>query len=200
MKKTAILLGATGLTGSLLLNELIGDEGYEKIKLFSRKKIDNLPSKVVQIIGDIANLEKFKNDFTGDVVFCCIGTTAKKTPDKVLYKNIDYASFEDITSSEIQNDDRTYGIAWGDFNNDLLPDMFTAPCHPFNPGQSVKHLYLNNGDDSFTDINVAAGVNDSLASWGVIWRDYNNDALLDLVIANMRKNPRPGYNKLYRNT
>lgn len=90
MKKTAILIGATGLTGSLLLKELIEDNRYEKIKLFSRKKIENLPSKVVQIIGDILDLEKFKNDFTGDVVFCCIGTTSKKTPDKALYKHIDY--------------------------------------------------------------------------------------------------------------
>lgn len=28
--------------------------------------------------------------FTGDVVFCCIGTTKAKTPDKKTYKKIDY--------------------------------------------------------------------------------------------------------------
>lgn len=90
MKKTAIILGATGLTGSILLKKLLNDNRYEIIKLFSRKKIDGLPSKVKQFVGDILDLENFKQDFTADEVFCCIGTTAKKTPDKTLYKKIDF--------------------------------------------------------------------------------------------------------------
>ncbi|OIQ23836.1 NAD(P)H-binding protein [Lacinutrix sp. MedPE-SW] len=90
MKKTAIILGASGLTGGLLLDQLIDDERYESIKLFSRSKIEGLPSKVTQFIGDLLEIEQFKNNFTGDQVFCCIGTTKAKTPDKDLYKKIDY--------------------------------------------------------------------------------------------------------------
>ena len=90
MKKTAIVLGATGLTGGLLLQKLIEDERYEKIKLFSRSNIDDLPSKVSQFTGNLLELENFNKDFTADEVFCCIGTTAKKTPDKKVYKAIDY--------------------------------------------------------------------------------------------------------------
>lgn len=90
MKKTAIILGASGLTGGLLLEKLIVDDRYESIKLFSRSSIKGLPNKVKQYIGDLLELEQFKNDFTGDEVYCCIGTTAKKTPDKSLYRNIDY--------------------------------------------------------------------------------------------------------------
>ncbi|MBJ2174476.1 NAD(P)H-binding protein [Aureibaculum sp. A20] len=90
MKKTAILLGATGLTGNIILHKLLKDTRYEKIKLFSRTKIEGLPNKVTQFVGDLLNLEQFKEDFKGDEVYCCIGTTAKKTPDKELYKQIDY--------------------------------------------------------------------------------------------------------------
>jgi len=90
MKKTAIILGASGLTGGLLLDQLIDDERYKSIKLFSRSKIEDLPNKVTQYIGDLLEIEQFKNDFTGDHVFCCIGTTKAKTPDKDLYKKIDY--------------------------------------------------------------------------------------------------------------
>ncbi|MDP2524509.1 NAD(P)H-binding protein [Maribacter dokdonensis] len=90
MKKTAIILGASGLTGGLLLEKLIVDDRYESIKLFSRSSIKGLPNKVKQYIGDLLELEQFKNDFTGDEVYCCIGTTAKKTPDKSLYRDIDY--------------------------------------------------------------------------------------------------------------
>lgn len=90
MKKTAIILGASGLTGGLLLDQLINDERYESIKLFSRSKLEGLPNKVTQHIGDLLELEQFKSDFTGDQVFCCIGTTKAKTPNKDLYKKIDY--------------------------------------------------------------------------------------------------------------
>jgi len=90
VKKTAIILGATGLTGSILLEKLINDDRYERIKLFSRKKIEGLPKKVHQFIGDILELENFKEDFIANEVFCCIGTTAKKTPNKETYKRIDF--------------------------------------------------------------------------------------------------------------
>ena len=90
MGKAAIILGATGLTGSIILNKLLEDERYSTIKLFSRKSIENNNPKIVEYIGNLFELKKFKKDFTADEVFCCIGTTTKNTPDKVLYKKIDY--------------------------------------------------------------------------------------------------------------
>ncbi|APQ19032.1 NAD(P)H-binding protein [Maribacter hydrothermalis] len=90
MKKTAIILGATGLTGGLLLDKLIRDNRYQTIKLFSRSRIEGLPNKVQQYIGNLLELGQFKKEFTADEVYCCIGTTAKKTPNKKLYRAIDY--------------------------------------------------------------------------------------------------------------
>ncbi|REE83771.1 uncharacterized protein YbjT (DUF2867 family) [Lutibacter oceani] len=90
MGKTAIILGATGLTGNILLHKLIKDDKYKTIKLFSRKKIEGLPLKVQQFIGNMLDLGTFKEAFTGNEVFCCIGTTAKKTPNKETYKKIDF--------------------------------------------------------------------------------------------------------------
>ncbi len=90
MGKIAIILGASGLTGGLVLKKLLADDRYEIIKLFSRKSIGISNSKIIEFIGDILELENFKNDFTADEVFCCIGTTTKKTPSKELYKSIDF--------------------------------------------------------------------------------------------------------------
>lgn len=90
MKKTAIILGATGLTGEILLHKLIKDDRYDTIKLFSRSRIEGLPNKVIQFIGDLLALEDFKKDFTADEIYCCIGTTLKKTPNKSVYKQIDF--------------------------------------------------------------------------------------------------------------
>jgi uncharacterized protein YbjT (DUF2867 family) len=102
MKKTAIILGATGLTGSILLQKLIKDDRYESIKLFSRSKIEGLPKKVTQFLGDLLKIEQFKADFTADELYCCIGTTAKKTPNKALYKKIDYGI--PVTSAKLSKE------------------------------------------------------------------------------------------------
>ncbi|WP_179353890.1 NAD(P)H-binding protein [Winogradskyella vidalii] len=91
MKKTAIILGASGLTGFHILKSLIQDERYDTIKLFSRSKIEGITSlKVKQYIGNLLELEQFKADFIADEVYCSIGTTKAKTPDKSTYKAIDY--------------------------------------------------------------------------------------------------------------
>lgn len=90
MGKTAIILGATGLTGSVLLQKLIVDDRYTKIKLFSRSPTTITHHKIEEHLIDLFQLQDYANDFVADEVFCCIGTTQAKTPDKELYKNIDY--------------------------------------------------------------------------------------------------------------
>ncbi len=88
--KTAIILGATGLTGGLLLQLLLKDKRYRKIKLFSRSSSGIMNPKIEEYLGDVTSLDTFVNDFYADEVFCCIGTTKSKTPDKELYKRIDF--------------------------------------------------------------------------------------------------------------
>lgn len=90
MKKKAIILGATGLTGSHLLELLLNDSEYDKVNVFTRKKVGITHPKLEQHVVDLLQLSDYANEFTADVVFCCIGTTKAKTPDKTLYRAIDY--------------------------------------------------------------------------------------------------------------
>lgn len=90
MKKTAILLGATGLTGRHLLELLLNSDDYEKVKVFTRRAIEKTHPKLEEIICDVLKLEEQADQFTADEVFVCIGTTKAKTPDKQLYYAIDY--------------------------------------------------------------------------------------------------------------
>ncbi len=90
MSKTAIILGATGLTGSILLKMLIEDIRYHKIKLFSRKSCGITHPKIEEHLIDMLQLRDQAEKFTADEVFCCIGTTNAKTPNKELYHQIDY--------------------------------------------------------------------------------------------------------------
>ena len=88
--KTAILLGATGLTGGVLLHKLLDDNRYTTIKLFSRRSSGISHPKIQEYLIDMFRLEDIKNTFTADHIFCCIGTTSAKTADKELYRKIDY--------------------------------------------------------------------------------------------------------------
>jgi len=90
MSKTAIIIGATGLTGNLLLKTILEDDRYETIKLFSRNACNINHSKIEEHILDVFELEKHHDLFVADEVYCCIGTTKAKTPYEALYLKIDY--------------------------------------------------------------------------------------------------------------
>ncbi|MCH4552295.1 NAD(P)H-binding protein [Aestuariibaculum lutulentum] len=88
--KTAIILGATGLVGGLVLQLLLEDDRYKKVIVFSRRACGVKHAKLEEHFVDLFNLESSSNQFKADVVFCCVGTTKAKTPDKDIYTNIDY--------------------------------------------------------------------------------------------------------------
>jgi len=101
--KTAIILGATGLTGSILLELLLTDPRYKKIKLFSRSSVEFEHPKMEEFLGDLLNLSRFKKDFQGDEVFCCIGTTRSKTPEKGGYREIDHGIPVEAAALAVEN-------------------------------------------------------------------------------------------------
>lgn len=90
MSKTAIILGATGLTGDLLLKTLLEDDRYGHVTLFSRNTCGIKHPKLTEYIVDLFQLEHYKEKFRADEVFCCIGTTKAKTSNKKTYTKIDY--------------------------------------------------------------------------------------------------------------
>ena len=87
--KTALLFGASGLVGSHLLDQLIKDTNYSKIKLFVRSVPEISNSKVQIIKTDFNNLENHREDIKGDDCFFCIGTTKQNSPDKSEYRRVE---------------------------------------------------------------------------------------------------------------
>ena len=87
--KTALLFGASGLVGSHLLNQLISNNNYSKIKLFVRSSIDISDPKIEIIQTDFNNLENHREDIKGDDCFFCIGTTKQNSPDKSEYRRVE---------------------------------------------------------------------------------------------------------------
>ena len=87
--KTALLFGASGLVGSHVLNQLISNNSYSKIKLFVRSSIDISDPKIEIIQTDFNNLENHREDIKGDDCFFCIGTTKQNSPDKSEYRRVE---------------------------------------------------------------------------------------------------------------
>lgn len=108
--KSAIILGATGLTGSILLKKLLQDDRYAKIILFSRKTVGFEHPKMEEHLIDLFELEDHQEKFKADEVFCCIGSTQKKTPQKKVYRQVDYGI--PVTAAKLckQNDIVTFVV------------------------------------------------------------------------------------------
>lgn len=87
--KKAIIAGSTGLIGHLLLEELLSNTQYEQVLSLSRRPLEKSHPKLRQLIVDFDHLEKWQSEINGDVCFCCMGTTRKKTPSKDLYRKIE---------------------------------------------------------------------------------------------------------------
>ena len=87
--KTALVFGSSGLVGGHLLNQLIENDDYNKIKIFVRSEPEINDPKVEIIKTDFNNLENHKEDIKGDDCFFCIGTTKQNSPDKSEYRRVE---------------------------------------------------------------------------------------------------------------
>ncbi len=87
--KTALLVGASGLVGSELLQLLLNSDGYEKVFTFVRKTTNINHPKLLETIIDFEKLSTYKDLFKVDDVFCCLGTTIKKAGSQNEFKKVD---------------------------------------------------------------------------------------------------------------
>jgi len=104
--KTALLFGSSGLVGGHLLNQLIKDNKYSKIKLFVRTDPEISDPKVEVIKTNFNNLQNHKEDIKGDDCFFCIGTTKQNSPDKDDYRKVELEipkEIAKITKSNLVN-------------------------------------------------------------------------------------------------
>ena len=88
--KSAIVVGATGLIGGFVVQQLLEDNRYRKVRLLSRRLLDLEHEKLEQHVVDFDNLLSFRSMVDTDHVYCCFGTTIKKAGSQQEFIKIDH--------------------------------------------------------------------------------------------------------------
>ena len=126
----------------------------------------------------------FNNDGLADIY---VVAGAEDHSDEVYRRNMLFKNNGDGSWSNIANPagvadvGHGRGCAWGDINNDGYMDLIVGnqvgSDHPGN-----NKLYLNNSDETFTDISESSGISVNQRTRCVSMADYNNDGFLDLYV------------------
>jgi len=101
--KTALVFGSSGLVGEQLVQQLIQNNSFQKIKLFVRKKPNIQNPKIEIIETKFDNLEILSPEIKGNDCFFCIGTTKKNSPDKTEYQRVELDLPKKIANLAKQN-------------------------------------------------------------------------------------------------
>jgi hypothetical protein len=118
------------------------------------------------------------------------------TPD-ALYRNNGDGTFRDVTRQAGLTEGSGYyglGVVWGDYDNDGDRDLYVAN------DSTPNLLFRNNGDGTFQEIGIRAGVGYSSdgreqAGMGADFGDADGDGWLDIFVTNFSHD----YSTLYRN-
>jgi hypothetical protein len=132
--------------------------------------------------------------YRGIATFC--GPRGLPGGRDILFHNNGDGTFTDVTEAAGIDRDSYYGlgVVWGDYDKDSRPDIYVAN------DSTPSALYRNNGDGTFTDVGVEAGVayggeGQEQAGMGTDFGDYDNDGWMDLVKGNFSDDTK----NLYRN-
>ena len=88
MGQTAIVIGATGLVGQSLVDQLAAAEHIEKVVTLTRRPVRHASEKVHNQVVRFDHLEDHVT-FAGDLLFSCLGTTRKQAGSIAAQRIID---------------------------------------------------------------------------------------------------------------
>lgn len=103
-----------------------------------------------------------------------------------LFENDGTGHFTDVAPrAGVENQRYAKAVAWGDVDEDGLPDLFVSNM------ANLNRLYRNGGDGTFTDIAREAGVLRPINSFPSWFWDFDNDGHLDLFVASFGETKKP---------
>lgn len=86
----AIVIGATGATGKALVQQLLADDTYREVRILVRKPTALSHPKLQEFVIDFEQPKQWRAHVQGDVLFSCLGTTAKIAGSQDIQWKIEY--------------------------------------------------------------------------------------------------------------
>ncbi|WP_340015483.1 oxidoreductase [Paenibacillus sp. FSL K6-1318] len=91
LERKAMVIGATGLVGELLVHNLLEHSAYSLVRVLVRRPLELQHPKLEQHVVDWEQLESQGHLFDGiDDLYCCLGTTIKKAGSQESFRQVDY--------------------------------------------------------------------------------------------------------------
>jgi uncharacterized protein YbjT (DUF2867 family) len=87
---TALVIGATGATGTELVKQLIDDNRFASVVVFSRRALDFTHAKLTCHVVDFDQPASWAHLVKGDVLFSALATTLKQAGSQKEQYKIDY--------------------------------------------------------------------------------------------------------------
>jgi uncharacterized protein YbjT (DUF2867 family) len=87
-ERSALLVGATGLIGSFLLQRLLASEAYARVTVWARRDLGQAHPKLSCAVVDFDRLQERRVE--AEDVFCCLGTTIKQAGSQAAFRRVDY--------------------------------------------------------------------------------------------------------------
>jgi uncharacterized protein YbjT (DUF2867 family) len=103
MKKTALVIGATGLVGNELVHQLLADDRFGAVLVFVRRSMGISHSKLQEFIINFDEPQSWNHLVKGDVLFSALGTTLKKAGSKEAQYKIDHDYQYNFAQAAAQN-------------------------------------------------------------------------------------------------
>ncbi len=89
MSKSAIVIGATGLVGQHLVEQLARPPHIQRIVTLTRRAATSASAAVTNHVVDFDRLDDYAPLFTGDYLFSCLGTTRKQAGSIDAQRKVD---------------------------------------------------------------------------------------------------------------
>ena len=94
-KYKALVLGASGLVGKALVNQLCQDDRYSQVTCLVRSPLPKAQyhdplNKIQAIVIDFEELQDYQGYFSVEHVFCCLGTTIKQAGSQSNFRRVDF--------------------------------------------------------------------------------------------------------------
>lgn len=103
MGKVANVIGASGLVGQQIINQLLFHSEFDKIRIFVRRKTRFIHPHLEEKIIDFDQPESWKHLVQGDVLFSTLGTTIKTVKTKKNQYQVDFTYQHEFAKAASEN-------------------------------------------------------------------------------------------------